>query len=97
MPNIHVATSFLSVQAETSEDLYEWKDALENALAQAPSGAAALDHTLAQTSGGSLLTGQSGGLLQDDAVDTIEGSFEQCWFLTITFIFYISYTIRYVL
>lgn len=96
MPNIHVATSFLSVQAETLEDLYEWKDALENALAQAPSGAA-LDHTLAQTSGGSLLTGQSGVLLQDDAVDTIEGSFEQCWFLTITFIFYISYTIRYVL
>ncbi|XXG77190.1 hypothetical protein AAC387_Pa08g1387 [Persea americana] len=66
-----------TLKAETLEDLYEWKDALENALAQAPSGAAALDHTLAQTSGGSLLTGQSGVLLQDDAVDTIEGSFEQ--------------------
>ena len=31
--------SFSKCQAETSEDLYEWKTALEHALAQAPSAA----------------------------------------------------------
>lgn len=30
---------YLILQAETLEDLYEWKAALENALAQAPSTA----------------------------------------------------------
>jgi hypothetical protein len=50
-------------QAETSEDLYGWKTALENALAQAPST--------------SLVMGQN-GIFQDDQADGADGSLEQC-------------------
>ncbi|TMW98394.1 hypothetical protein EJD97_004101, partial [Solanum chilense] len=48
--------------AETSEDLYEWKTALEHALAQAPSAA--------------LVMGQD-GIFRNDASDSFEGSFHQ--------------------
>jgi hypothetical protein len=50
-------------QAESSEDLYEWKTALENALAQAPSA--------------SLVMGQN-GFFQNDQADGADGSLEQC-------------------
>lgn len=51
-------------QAETSEDLYEWKAALEEALANAPSG-------------GALAMGQN-GIFKNDQADGTDGSFEQC-------------------
>ncbi|XP_058097013.1 rho GTPase-activating protein REN1-like isoform X4 [Magnolia sinica] len=51
-----------TLKAETSEEMYEWKTALENALAQAPSAALAM--------------GQN-GIFRNDAADAIEGSFEQ--------------------
>ncbi|XP_031496318.1 rho GTPase-activating protein 7-like isoform X2 [Nymphaea colorata] len=51
-----------TLKAETSEDLYEWKAALESALAQAPSA--------------HLVTGHN-GIFQNDPADTIEGSLEQ--------------------
>lgn len=70
------------------EDLYEWKTALENALAQAPSGPTPLQNTLAQAPNASLLTGES-GIFRVDASDGIEG-LEQCVFLLITFWFPIN-------
>ncbi|XP_047970531.1 rho GTPase-activating protein 7-like isoform X2 [Salvia hispanica] len=51
-----------TLKAETSEDLYEWKTALEHALAQAPNAA--------------LVMGQN-GIFRSDTNDTIEGSFHQ--------------------
>ncbi|XP_057801200.1 rho GTPase-activating protein 7-like isoform X2 [Salvia miltiorrhiza] len=51
-----------TLKAETSEDLYEWKTALEHALAQAPNAA--------------LVMGQN-GIFRSDTSDTIEGSFHQ--------------------
>ncbi|KAL8527417.1 hypothetical protein ACS0TY_005323 [Phlomoides rotata] len=51
-----------TLKAETSEDLYEWKTALEHALAQAPSAA--------------LVVGQN-GIFRSDTNDTMEGSFHQ--------------------
>ena len=45
-------------QAETSEDLYEWKTALENALAQSPST--------------SLVMGQNGIFQHDQADGSLE-------------------------
>lgn len=50
-------------QAETLEDLFQWKAALEHALAQAPNAA--------------LVMGQN-GIFRNDSVDAIEGSAEQC-------------------
>lgn len=50
------------LQAETLEDLYEWKEALEDALAQAPSAP--------------LVMGQN-GILRNDQAGTVEGSLEQ--------------------
>ncbi|KAL4197247.1 hypothetical protein AMTRI_Chr04g187340 [Amborella trichopoda] len=50
-----------TLKAETSEDMYEWKTALDNALAQAPSAA--------------LVMGQN-AIFRNDAADTIEGTFE---------------------
>lgn len=47
------------------EDLHEWKDALENALAQAPSAA--------------LVMGQN-GIFKNDQPDATDGSLEQCMF-----------------
>ncbi|KAL9250033.1 Rho GTPase-activating protein 7-like protein [Drosera capensis] len=52
----------LLCQAETAEDLYEWKTALEQALAQAPSAALVMGHN---------------GLFRNDTQDDIDGSFHQ--------------------
>lgn len=57
----HHFVSLYNVQAESSEDLYEWKTALEHALAQAPSAA--------------LVMGNN-GIFRNDATDAIEGSFQ---------------------
>ncbi|KAL9455030.1 hypothetical protein AB3S75_010436 [Citrus x aurantiifolia] len=51
-----------TLKAETSEDLHEWKTALELALAQAPSAALVMGHN---------------GIFRNDTNDTIEGSFHQ--------------------
>ncbi|XP_057809860.1 rho GTPase-activating protein 7-like isoform X2 [Salvia miltiorrhiza] len=51
-----------TLKAETSEDLYEWKTALEHALAQAPSAALVMGHN---------------GIFRSDTNDTTEGSFHQ--------------------
>ncbi|KAG8660271.1 hypothetical protein MANES_02G139000v8 [Manihot esculenta] len=51
-----------TLKAETSEDLYEWKTALEHALAQAPSAALVIGHN---------------GIFRSDTNDAIEGSFHQ--------------------
>ncbi|MBA0875166.1 hypothetical protein Goshw_027265 [Gossypium schwendimanii] len=51
-----------TLKAETSEDLYEWKTALEHALAQAPSAALVMGHN---------------GIFRNDTADAIEGSFHQ--------------------
>ncbi|KAA8544615.1 hypothetical protein F0562_022614 [Nyssa sinensis] len=51
-----------TLKAESSEDLYEWKTALEHALAQAPSAALVMGHN---------------GIFRSDTSDTIEGSFHQ--------------------
>ncbi|KAM7502418.1 hypothetical protein LguiB_001322 [Lonicera macranthoides] len=50
-----------TLKAETSEDLYDWKTALEHALAQAPSAALVMGH----------------GIFRNDTNDTIDGSFHQ--------------------
>lgn len=51
-----------TLKAETSEDLYEWKTALEHALAQAPSAALVMGHN---------------GIFRNDTTDSIEGPFHQ--------------------
>ncbi|KAD1274138.1 hypothetical protein E3N88_43077 [Mikania micrantha] len=51
-----------TLKAETTEDLYEWKTALEHALAQAPNAA--------------LVMGQN-GIFRNDTTDSYEGSFCQ--------------------
>ncbi|XP_010276674.1 PREDICTED: rho GTPase-activating protein 7 [Nelumbo nucifera] len=51
-----------TLKAESSEDLFEWKAALEQALAQAPSAALVMGHN---------------GIFRNDTSDTIEGSFQQ--------------------
>ncbi|GER40736.1 Rho GTPase-activating protein [Striga asiatica] len=51
-----------TLKAETMEDLYEWKTALEHALAQAPSAALVMGHN---------------GIFRTDCNDTIEGSLHQ--------------------
>lgn len=56
------------VQAETLEDLYEWKAALENALAQAPTAA--------------LVIGQN-GVLKNGQAEAADGATEQCMLLLI--------------
>ena len=62
------------LQAETLEDLYEWKTALENALSQAPSAA--------------VVMGQN-GVLKNDQAEATDGSTEQCMLFLITVIFHI--------
>ncbi|XP_074563746.1 rho GTPase-activating protein 7-like [Curcuma longa] len=52
-----------TLKAETSEDLFEWKAALDNALAQAPSAALAM--------------GQN-GIFQNDTTESIEASDDPC-------------------
>ncbi|VFQ71350.1 unnamed protein product [Cuscuta campestris] len=49
-----------TLKAETSEDLYEWKTALELALAQSPNAAVVMGHN---------------GIFQNDNGDSVEGSF----------------------
>ncbi|XP_068658469.1 rho GTPase-activating protein 7-like isoform X2 [Aristolochia californica] len=51
-----------TLKAESSEDLYEWKTALEQALAQAPSAALVMGHN---------------GIFRSDTADTIDVSFQQ--------------------
>ncbi|GLT41779.1 hypothetical protein SLA2020_158220 [Shorea laevis] len=51
-----------TLKAETSEDLFEWKTALEHALAQAPSAALVMEHN---------------GIFRNETSDTMEGSFCQ--------------------
>ncbi|KAF8403647.1 hypothetical protein HHK36_011751 [Tetracentron sinense] len=51
-----------TLKAESSEDLFEWKTALEHALAQAPSASLVMGHN---------------GIFRNDTTDTIEGSFQQ--------------------
>ncbi|KAL1803100.1 hypothetical protein ACET3Z_031747 [Daucus carota] len=51
-----------TLKAESSEELYEWKAALELALAQAPSAALSMGHN---------------GIYRNDSNDTVEGSFNQ--------------------
>lgn len=63
--NLLLSFSVSIFQAETSEDLYEWKTALEHALVQAPSAALVMGHN---------------GIFRSDN-DTIEGSFHQCRYL----------------
>uniref|UniRef100_A0A0Q3N7W4 PH domain-containing protein n=2 Tax=Setaria italica TaxID=4555 RepID=A0A0Q3N7W4_SETIT len=48
-----------TLKAETSEDLFEWKTALEEALAQAPNAALVMGHN---------------GIFRNDTADTYEGS-----------------------
>ncbi|KAJ8446853.1 hypothetical protein Cgig2_016163 [Carnegiea gigantea] len=52
-----------TLKAETLEDLYEWKTALEQALEQAPSAALVMGHN---------------GIFQNDTSDAIDGSFHLC-------------------
>jgi hypothetical protein len=54
-----------TLKAETFEDLYEWKTALEQALAQAPNAA--------------LIMGQN-GIFRAETNEAIEGSFHQFLF-----------------
>lgn len=62
-------SDFCQFQAETSEDLFEWKTALEHALAQAPSAAIVMGHN---------------GIFRNDTSDAMEGSFpHQCLYLAI--------------
>ncbi|KAK1294522.1 hypothetical protein QJS10_CPA16g01038 [Acorus calamus] len=51
-----------TLKAESSEDLYEWKAALEQALAQAPNAALVMGHN---------------GIFRNDAADAFEGSVQQ--------------------
>ncbi|OIT31778.1 PREDICTED: rho GTPase-activating protein 7-like isoform X1 [Nicotiana attenuata] len=51
-----------TLKAETAEDLYEWKTALEHALVQAPSAALVMGHN---------------GIFRNDTSDSFEGSFHQ--------------------
>ncbi|XP_051134515.1 rho GTPase-activating protein 7-like [Andrographis paniculata] len=51
-----------TLKAETLEDLNEWKTALENAIAQAPSAALVMGHN---------------GIFRSDTNETMEGSFHQ--------------------
>ncbi|KAE9606280.1 putative Rho GTPase activation protein [Lupinus albus] len=51
-----------TLKAETSEDLFEWKTALEQALTQAPSAALVMGHN---------------GIFRNETSDSIEGSFHQ--------------------
>lgn len=55
----------LLIQAETSEDLFEWKTALEEALAQAPNAALVMGHN---------------GIFRNDTTDVYEGAIPNCWF-----------------
>lgn len=69
---------FSNFQAETSEDLYEWKTALEHALAQAPSAAIVMGHN---------------GIFRNDTNDSMEGSFpHQCLYFNHHYFFNTSFS-----
>ncbi|KAK1439504.1 hypothetical protein QVD17_05323 [Tagetes erecta] len=51
-----------TLKAETSDDLYEWKSALEHALSQAPSAALVMGHN---------------GIFRNDTTDSVDGPFHQ--------------------
>lgn len=65
-PVADVSLPLLMIQAETTEDLYEWKTALENVLAHAPSAANAM--------------GQS-GIFRSYQADSLDIYLDQCMFL----------------
>ncbi|KAL6506145.1 hypothetical protein OROGR_024326 [Orobanche gracilis] len=56
-----------TLKAETTDDLYVWKTALEHALAQAPSAALVMGHNV---------------IFRSDTNDTVEGSFSSMSFVT---------------
>ncbi|KAE9587099.1 putative Rho GTPase activation protein [Lupinus albus] len=60
-PDAHDGRAF-TLKAETTEDLYEWKTALENALAKAPSAANATEQN---------------GIFRNEQTDSIDNSMEQ--------------------
>jgi hypothetical protein len=53
-----------TLKAETSEDLFEWKTALEEALAQAPNAALVMGHN---------------GIFRNETTDTYDGAIPNCW------------------
>uniref|UniRef100_A0A453I1V6 PH domain-containing protein n=1 Tax=Aegilops tauschii subsp. strangulata TaxID=200361 RepID=A0A453I1V6_AEGTS len=53
-----------TLKAETSEDLFEWKAALEEALAQAPNAALVMGHN---------------GIFRNDTCDAYETTAPNCW------------------
>lgn len=63
-------SSSFPFQAESSEDLFEWKTALENALVQAPNAALVMGHN---------------GIFHNENTDAFEGSIQECSFLFIPF------------
>ncbi|OIV96590.1 hypothetical protein TanjilG_28447 [Lupinus angustifolius] len=60
-PDAHDGRAF-TLKAETTEDLYEWKTALENALAKAPSAANATEQN---------------GIFRNEQIDSIDISMDQ--------------------
>ncbi|KAK7351557.1 hypothetical protein VNO77_11106 [Canavalia gladiata] len=60
-PDVHDGRAF-TLKAETTEDLYDWKTALENALAQAPSAANVMEQN---------------GIFRNDQTDSIDISLDQ--------------------
>lgn len=66
----HTFSSSFPLQAESSEDLFEWKTALENALVQAPNAALVMGHN---------------GIFRNENTDAFEGSIQECSFLFIPF------------
>lgn len=67
-------------QAETLEDLHEWKAALEEALTNAPNAA--------------LVTGQN-GMLKNEQSNTADASSDQCIFLSIKMCNYFLMFLKY--
>lgn len=63
---LSINVSSNALQAESSEDLFEWKTALEQALAQAPSAALVMGHN---------------GIFRNDNTEAFEGSIQHCSFL----------------
>ena len=64
MFHLYFELCFCFIQAETSEDLFEWKAALEEALAQAPNAALVMGHN---------------GIFRNDTCDAYETTAPNCW------------------
>lgn len=62
-------------KAETSDDLFEWRTALEQALAQAPSAALVMGHN---------------GIFRNDTNDKIDSSFHPCLYSAIILQLFLS-------